>query len=186
MKSSQQGVQRKIESLPWWEILVPGVVAVFIGFWLLLSPQAAATDIFRLLGFFFLIGGIASIAGVLRSRAQWGYKVFGGLLAIILGLVLISQPLGSAYLASAAVIWIIGVGAILIGIALIIQGVAYAGWGHTILGIVCLALGGLFILGAAIGALVGPAAFGAVCLVGGTLAIVEGARVRGRRRSQPM
>jgi uncharacterized membrane protein HdeD (DUF308 family) len=176
-KKFEQKVQKRIETLPWWAVLLLGIAAALIGIFLLVSPKATATQIFQLLGLFFLIAGVLSLFGLLRDRRNWGWKVFAGVLGIIVGLVFLFEPTAAAYLGSAIVVWFLGTAAILVGIALIIQGVAYAGWGHTVLGIVALIFGILVILLAALGALTMPWVFGVLALVGGVLLVVDSIRM---------
>jgi uncharacterized membrane protein HdeD (DUF308 family) len=177
-KKLEQRVQQRIEALPWWAVLLLGIAAALIGCFLLVSPKATATDIFRLLGLFFVVAGAQSMIGLVRDRRNWGWKVFAGVLGIIAGLVFLFEPTASAYLGSAIVVWFLGTAAILVGIALIIQGIAYAGWGHTVLGIVALIFGILVILLAALGALTMPWVFGLLAVVGGIFLVVDAVRMR--------
>jgi uncharacterized membrane protein HdeD (DUF308 family) len=171
-------VNDRIRALPWWAFLLVGLASLALGALLVISPQAAITNIFRIVGLLGILGGAAAIISILFSRRSWGWKLFGGILGLLIGLVLLASPLGTAYLAAAIVVWVVATAAILAGVGLIIWGVANALWEYTVLGILALGLGALLILTIAVGSLVVPWLFGIVAIIGGGAIIWDAFRMR--------
>jgi uncharacterized membrane protein HdeD (DUF308 family) len=119
----------------------------------------------------------------------WGYKLFGGLAAILIGLALAGQPLFGAYLLAAAALWILGVGVLLGGVALVIGGLSYASWTPTARGkawlmvgggVVCLIAGLGIVLGSAMGPLKAPWLYGLAVIAAGVGVIAGGLNMRRR------
>jgi len=177
-------LKQRFQALPWWVVLLAGVAAILVGILLIMAPKNTVTTIMWIAGWVAIVVGAVVVISVPFNRTIWGWKLFGGTTAVIIGLAMRAQPLNSAYILSALVVWCLGIGAILAGAALIIQGVAYAGWGHTIAGIFSLTFGIVLIFTAVIGALVVPAMFGIAGVLGGVLVIGNAFRVRRRGRTQ--
>lgn len=165
-------VERRTQSLPWWAVLLAGILLAVIGVLLIISPAAAATYLFLALGIACAIGGIVFIASIWFDRAGWVWRLLAGLGLILLGLAIFGQPLLSAYLLAAMVLWILGAAAIVGGIVLILMAFSYAGWKYGLPGALSIVLGGMLILGSTIGPLKAPWAFGIAAVAGGVAAIV--------------
>jgi uncharacterized membrane protein HdeD (DUF308 family) len=172
--------QNKPRSVPWWAGLLAGIIAVTIGVLLILSPETTATYLFWILGIACLIGGVVAFGSILFTRASWGWKLLAGIIAIVLGLALISEPLFSAYLLAAMALWILGAVVAVAGVVLIIMAFSGVGWWYGILGGLAIALGALLILGSVIGPLKAPWVFGLAAIVAGIMAIVAALRSRSR------
>jgi uncharacterized membrane protein HdeD (DUF308 family) len=134
MRSQAVPLPSQTRSFPWWAGLVVGIVAVVIGVLLILSPRTAATYLFWILGIACLVGGVVALASILFRRVSWGWKLLAGIVAIVLGLALISQPLFSAYLVAAMSLWILGAIVIVGGVVLIIMGFSqFFSWAYAVL-----------------------------------------------------
>jgi len=171
-------VERRTESLPWWALLLAGIVLAVIGVLLIVTPRTAATGLFWILGIACIIGGIAFFVSIWFYRASWVWRLLAGLGAILIGLAIISQPLLSAYLFAAMLLWILGAAVIVGGIGLLLWGISYAGWVPGIGGVLCMILGGMLILASTVGPLKAPWAFGIAAVAGGAAAIVAAFRMR--------
>jgi uncharacterized membrane protein HdeD (DUF308 family) len=182
MRSRAVPGQRPSRPVPWWVGLPAGIVAAIIGVLLIVSPKTTASYLFWILGIACLVGGVVALVSILFRRAAWGWKLLAGLLAILVGLGLISQPLFSAYLLAAISLWVLGAVLILAGMLLMVPAFSGMGWWYGILGVVAMGLGVLLILGSVIGPLRAPWVFGVAAIVAGILAIV--ASVQARRRPQ--
>jgi uncharacterized membrane protein HdeD (DUF308 family) len=158
-----------------------GIVAVAVGVLLILSPTTTATYLFWILGIICLVGGVVAFASILFNRASWGWKLLAGIVAIVLGLALVSQPLFSAYLVAAMALWILGAVVVAVGVVLIIVGFSrFASWAYALLGVLVAVIGALLILVSAIGPLKAPWAFGVAVILAGIGAIA--AALQSRRR----
>jgi uncharacterized membrane protein HdeD (DUF308 family) len=180
---------RSSRSLPWWALLLPGLVAVVVGVLLIVAPRVTAFDLFLLLGGVCILGGMIALISLALNRVQWGYKLFGGLVAILIGLALVSDPLFGAYLLAAMALWILGVGVLLGGVGLIIAGLSYASWtptgrGRGALmaagGALCLIAGFGIVLGSAVGPLKAPWLYGLAIIAAGVGSIAGALSKRSR------
>jgi uncharacterized membrane protein HdeD (DUF308 family) len=171
-------VERRTQSLPWWAILLAGAILAVIGGLLIVTPRTGATVLFWILGLTSIVGGIALIASIWFNRASWVWRLLAGSGAILLGLALISQPVFGAYLLAAMILWILGAAVVVGGVFLILQAFSYAGWVRGLLGVLCMLLGGMLILGSTVGPLKAPWAFGIAAVAGGMIAIVSAFRMR--------
>ena len=182
MKSFRASGQSKTRNIPWWAILLAGIVLVIIGVLLIITPKTAATGLFLVLGVLCALGGLGAIVSIVFTRKQWGTRLLAGAGLILLGLALLSQPLLSAYLVAAIILWILGAAVVLGGIFLILQAFSYAGWLRGLLGALCLIIGAMLILGSTIGPLKAPWAYGIAAVAGGIAAIV--AAIQQKKRPQ--
>ena len=178
MRSRAAPLQQKPRSVPWWVGLLAGIIAAVIGVLLILSPKTAATYLFWILGIACLTGGVVALGSILFSRASWGWKLLAGIIAIVLGLALISEPLFSAYLLAAMALWILGALVIVAGVVLIIVAFSGVGWWYGILGGLAIVIGALLILGSVIGPLKAPWVFGLAMIVAGIGAIAAALQSR--------
>src|SRR5690242_6668938 len=83
---------------PWWVVLLEGIAGVIIGICLLISPGMTTLVLVQFLGFYWLFCGILSLVSLFVDRTAWGWKLVGGILGIIAGLIVIRHPLWSAVL----------------------------------------------------------------------------------------
>ena len=187
MRSRTMPMSRPSRSIPWWALLLPGFVVVIIGVLLIVAPRDTATGVFMVLGGAAILGGMIALISLAFNRVMWGYKLFGGLAAILIGLALAGQPLFGAYLLAAAALWILGVGVLLGGVALVIGGLSYASWTPTARakgglmvggGVVCLIAGFGIVLGSAMGPLKAPWLYGLAVIAAGVGVIAGGLNMR--------
>jgi uncharacterized membrane protein HdeD (DUF308 family) len=119
---------------PWWAVLIQGIAAVVIGGLLLARPVSTTVVLVAFLGWWWLISGIFDIISLFWNRAQWGWKLFSGLLGIIVGGFIIGAPFIGAASLLVAYALILGIGGIVYGIVDIVKAFQGAGWGRGVLG----------------------------------------------------
>jgi uncharacterized membrane protein HdeD (DUF308 family) len=171
-------------------MLIQGIAAVVIGVLLLANPSATLIGLAIFIGAFWLIGGIFDIIGAFTRRSgdrHWWWSLIGGIIGIIAGLFLLSQPLAGAVVLPFTIILLIGVAAIVSGIFNIIWAIRarneIRGEGWLILwGVISIILG-IFVLsgllnetGATIIAFVWVAAI--LAIIGGLAMIIFSFRLR--------
>ena len=176
---------RAFQGLPWWVVSSAGIASVGLGILLLISPTTALAALVRIVGWVGIVGGGAAILSILFDRAAWGWKLFGGSLSILVGMILASQPQASAYLVSAIVIFMLGTAFLLTGIVLLIMGIAIYAWARAVLGALIAAAGALLIFTVALSALLAPWLFAIAAVAGGALTIVQAVRMRAHGRAVP-
>jgi uncharacterized membrane protein HdeD (DUF308 family) len=166
------------EALPWWLVLVEGILAAFLGLVLLIAPGASLFFIVQLLGLYLFIAGIFRIIGIFLDSSSWGLKLIGGLLCLIAGLAVLRHPLWSTIMAPAGLVVFVGFLAMLQGAAGLVVAFQGGGWGMGALSV----LGILFGLFLVINPLIGVAALtlilAVVMLIGGVGAVIQAFRMR--------
>ncbi|WP_126551337.1 DUF308 domain-containing protein [Dictyobacter kobayashii] len=114
---------------PWWMVMMEGVALVIVGLLLLVSPSTTTLVLVRILGWFWLIGGILSIVSIFIDNTQWGWKLAIGVLGLLAGLVVIQHPLWSAIMIPTLIVICLAVQALIVGAIELIQGFSGGGVG---------------------------------------------------------
>jgi len=158
--------------------LVEGIVVALLGLILLVAPGASLSFLVMLLGIYLLIAGISRFVGISLDSSSWGWKLAAGILCLIAGFAVLSNPLWSATLASAGLVILVGFLAMLQGAAGLIVALQGGGWGMGLLSV----LGILFGLFLVINPLMGVATLTLILaifmLIGGVGAVIQAFRMR--------
>jgi uncharacterized membrane protein HdeD (DUF308 family) len=173
------------EALPWWLVLVEGIVVALFGLILLVAPGASLVFLVWLLGIYLFIAGISRIVGIFLDSSFWGWKLVAGILCLIAGLAILSDPLWSTTLASTWLVILVGFLAMLQGAAGLVVAFQGGGWGMGVLS----ALGILFGLFLVINPLIGVATLtfilAIIMLIGGVGAVIQALRMRREAGAEP-
>jgi uncharacterized membrane protein HdeD (DUF308 family) len=133
--------------VPWWIVLLEGIISVALGLLLLLYPFATFTALLLVLGCFWIIGGIfgliALVAG-LRVASKWWVSLIWGLLSIIAGILVLNHPFITTLVAQAVLIYVVAFMLIIGGVSAIATANQWSGQRESKWGIIILAL--LFII----------------------------------------
>lgn len=106
---------------PWWALLLGGVLSVAAGVVSLAWPGITAVALLYLVAFWSLARGVFHIAAAIQWRKELSGEwllALDGVISIIFGVVLLLQP-GAGML---ALLWLLGVFAIIAGVTLIVVG----------------------------------------------------------------
>lgn len=165
---------KSLSSVPWWLVLLQGILSVLVGVMLLTAPGSAMIILVRLLGWYWLIKGIFSLSAVFHpeARAHRGWLIFSSLLGILAGCAVLDHPLISAVFVPAVLVTFIGIAGLLIGFNDLVAAFRGAGWSMGLLGVISVLLGGALLFNTVIGVAVLPYVIGTVEVVGGFAAIV--------------
>ncbi|AWH01236.1 MULTISPECIES: HdeD family acid-resistance protein [Rhodococcus] len=108
----------RLDGWGWW--LAMGLVSIAAGIVALVWPAATALVVLYIIAFYAILFGVTGIIGALSFRkvpnSGWGWSLFAGILAVLLGVVLLIFP-GSGII---SLIWLLGIYAILFGVLLIV------------------------------------------------------------------
>jgi uncharacterized membrane protein HdeD (DUF308 family) len=135
----------KTDLVPWWLILLQGLLALIIGIYLILYPIRTTIYLVGVLGWYWLFVGLLTLGTILMDRTDWMWRAISGILGILAGIVVIGHPLWSALLVPETLVIIAGVLTICFG-ALSLFWAMREGWGAAIAGVLSI-LFGLLILG---------------------------------------
>ncbi|WP_292463245.1 DUF308 domain-containing protein [Methanolobus sp.] len=133
-------------------LLLGGIASIIFGILLLSWPGATLSVIMLLVGLWWLIQGIAMIFSIFLDRSGWIWKLLGGIIGIIAGIIVLQHPLQAAVIVPATLALILGILGMSMGIIAVIAAFAGDGWGTGILGIVSILIGLMFIFNAWVGA----------------------------------
>lgn len=165
-------------AFPWWVTLVQGIAALVIGGLLLIQPKTTIVVLIQFLGWFWLIGGVFELIGLFWNHDQWGWKVFSGLLGVVLGGYIIGAPLMGALAVLGGYALFLGIGGIVVGIADVVKAFQGAGWGKGILGAFSILFGLFIAFNLLPAALALPWVFGVLGIVFGVAAIVMSFQIK--------
>ena len=173
-------------SIPWWLVLLEGIAAVIIGIFLLTAPSITLLFLVQVAGFFWLVGGVLRTVSIFVDSSLWGWKLLGGIIGILAGMVVLQHPLWSTLLVPAVYVIILGIQGLMFGGTSLVVAFRGGGWGAGILGALSIVFGIILLLNPVfIGIAVLPFVLGAFALVGGIAAVVGAFRLRSRRPSVP-
>ncbi len=170
--------QAEAAGVPWWLVLIEGIALIILGLLMLASPGMTTLILIQFVGIYWLIAGIFKIISIFMDSSGWGWKLAGGILGIIAGIIVVQHPIWSPFVIGATLVIILGVQGLIIGVIGLIQGFKGAGWGTAILGIVSILFGLLFLFNVWGFTLALPWAVGLLALVGGVLAIIAAFRLK--------
>jgi uncharacterized membrane protein HdeD (DUF308 family) len=174
------------EGLPWGLVLVEGIVVALLGLILLVAPGASLVFLVWLLGIYLLIAGIFRIVGIFLDASSWGWKLAAGILCLIAGLAILSNPLWSTTLASTWLVILVGFLAMLQGAAGLIVAFQGGGWGMGALSVLGILFGLFLVINPLIGVATLTFILAIVMLIGGVGAVVQAFRMRrGAAAEQP-
>ena len=165
---------------PWWLGVIVGVATIFLGILLLTAPGMTTVVLVQLLGLYWLAVGCVQLATVFVDSTRWGWKVAGGILGIIAGLVTIQHPLWSAIVLPTTLVFAIGLLGLLFGVMGMIAAFTGAGWGMGIMGALSVIFGLLLMLNPFGPAIALPILLGLLAIGGGIAATFMA--FRGRKR----
>jgi uncharacterized membrane protein HdeD (DUF308 family) len=166
------------EALPWWLVLVEGAVVALLGLTLLVAPGASLFFLVLLLGFYLLVAGIFRIVGIFLDPSSWGWKLVAGILCLIAGLAILSDPLWSTTLASTWLVILVGFLAMLQGAAGLIVAFQGGGWGMGALSVLGIIFGLFLVINPLIGVATLTLILAIFMLIGGVAAVVQAFRMR--------
>ena len=175
------------EALPWWLVLVEGIVVALLGLLLLVAPGASLVFLVWLLGIYLLIAGIFRIIGIFLDSSSWGWKLAAGILCLIAVLAILSNPLWSTTLASTWLVILVGFLVMLQGAAGLIVAFQGGGWGMGALSVLGILLGLFLVINPLIGVATLTFILAIFMLIGGVGAVVQAFRMRreGAAAQQP-
>ena len=181
--TSQQSAAHDVGLLPWWLVLLWGIIAVIIGCLFLAYPYNTLMASIVFLGIYWFIGGIFTLFAAFMDATDRGWKILISIISIIAGLAIMAYPLYSFLLVPAFFIIFVGFWACFVGLVKLYQGFTGKDAGTGVLGVISLIFGILLLVYPYVAAALIPYIFGGFALVGGIAAIVVSFMVRGEQKA---
>lgn len=170
--------QQPARSVPWWLVLLEGILFLILGAFLLIRPGITFAVMVQVIAIYWLIAGVVNIVSIFFDSSGWGWKLFIGIVGILAGLVLFGEPILNAVLFGMAITWVMGFFGIVYGIMAIINFFQGAGWVSLVLGILSIIFGLILLFNTFVAALALPWVFAIFLIFGGVSAIVAAFQMR--------
>ena len=155
-----------------------GIVVALFGLILLVAPGASLFFLVLLLGIYLFIAGIFRIVGIFLDSSSWGWKLAAGILCLVAGLAILSDPLWSTTLASTWLVILVGFLAMLQGVAGLVVALQGGGWGMGALSVLGILFGLFLVIKPLIGVATLTLILAIFMLIGGMWAVVQAFRIR--------
>ena len=178
MTTAPAAFEKQKRSMPWWLVLIQGILLVVVGILLFTNTGATVVVLAQILAIYWLIAGVLELVSIFIDRSAWGLKLLGGIIGIWAGLFIINNPIGGTLAFGFAVVIILGIQALLLGITNIIQAFRGAGWGIGLLGVINIIFGIILLSNSMIAVATLPWVLGGFAIVGGIASIVFAFRLK--------
>jgi uncharacterized membrane protein HdeD (DUF308 family) len=175
----------------WWVFLLQGLVAIGFGLVLFFQPVVTLIVMTTFLGVYWLIDGVFKVIGAVTGRSgdrSWWLLLLAGLLGIVAGLLVLSQPLLATFLTQLFLVYMLAAQALIGGVLSIVWAVRVRneikGEGWVIIGgILAIALGILLFSAPVASILLIAQITAIVAIVGGIGLIIAAFRWRSQSAS---
>ena len=137
----------EVDSVRWTSVLLRGIVAVIFGIVLLAWPQATVGVVIWVFGVFAIAAGVIGMTVAFterRERAHWVWSIVGGLASVVVGIIVLANPHGSAkfvlfLIAIMAIIW--GLSDLFMAVTIRKEASAFSVWMLVLAGLISFAFG---------------------------------------------
>jgi len=134
----------KVAKAIWWLVLIRGILAIVFGIIALIHPGVAFLVLVYTFAAYAFIDGIANIVHAVRVRnrdKRWGWLLAQGILSVLAGIVAFVFPLAAGITLGIFALSLIGVYAIMMGIAGLPAAASVVDGGRKVLGFIVAILG---------------------------------------------
>jgi uncharacterized membrane protein HdeD (DUF308 family) len=157
-----------------YAFILGGLTGVVFGIILLIRQEEAISLLAVVLGLWWLIHGAFLVFSVFIDSTDWGWKVAIGILGMIAGILVLSNPTEAARVFQGLFGVYLGVLGILIGIAAFVGAFRGGGLGAGVFGAVSVIMGVLILFNAEFTTVLLITLFGALLIINGVVSIYLG------------
>jgi len=176
---------KQVASAIWWLVLLRGIAAVLLGILLFTNTAATLSVIIIFLGIYWVVDGISTLLASFIGREEhsnWGWGIFVGIINILAGLAVLSQPVLTAIFTTSFIVSFVGIMIIISGVWSIVTGFRLrktsGEWVMIIGGVLGLILGLLLVMNPLFSALVYVYIIAVFLIIGGFSLIVMAFQVK--------
>ena len=177
---------KEILSRAWWLVLLRGIAAIIIGGLLIAQPGLTALVLVQFMGAYWFVDGIFKLIAALTGHTgaiSWGWALLAGILGILAGLAVFSQPMAAAILTPLFLVYLLAFQSIISGVIHIVQAIRVRQvidneWSIILTGLLSIILGAILLAQPLMSAATLPVVLGIFALAGGLSLIFFAFRVR--------
>jgi len=176
---------KQVASAIWWLVLLRGIAAVLLGILLFTNPDAILSVVIIFLGIYWVVDGIITLLASFTGREEhsnWGWGIFVGIISILAGLAVLSQPVLTAIFTAQFIVSFVGIMIIISGVSSIVTGFRLrktsGEWMMILGGVLGLILGLLLLMNPLFSALVFVNITAIFSIIGGFALIVMAFQVK--------
>ncbi|WP_373838169.1 HdeD family acid-resistance protein [Methanospirillum sp.] len=167
-----------VRGMPWWLVLVWGILAVIIGLMLITTPLITTYYLVLFMGAYWFAGGIITLVSLFTDKSNMGWKIFLSVISIIAGIAIMAYPLYGEIVVLTMLVFIIGFWGLLIGGTKLYEAFRAKDAGSGILGLISIVFGIILIIFPWGAALALPLIAGVFALIAGISSIVVAFQVK--------
>jgi uncharacterized membrane protein HdeD (DUF308 family) len=177
---------KEILSHAWWLVLLQGLTAVIIGGLLVAQPGLTVLVLVQFMGAYWFVDGIFKLIAALTGHTgaiSRGWALLAGILGILAGLAVFSQPMAAAFLTPLFLVYLLAFQAIISGViqmvhAIRVRQVIDNEWSIILTGLLSIILGVILLGQPLMSAAALPVVLGIFALAGGLSLIFFAFRLR--------
>jgi len=177
---------KEVLSHAWWLVLLQGIAAVILGGLLITQPGLTVLVLVQFMGAYWFVDGILKLISALAGHTgaiSRGWALLAGILGILAGLAVFSQPLASATLTPLFLVYLLALQAIISGVIHVVHAIRVREmidneWSIILSGLLSIILGVILLSQPLLSAATLPVVLGIFALAGGISLIFFAFRVR--------
>ena len=173
-----EGMMSWTSLLPWWVVLLWGLLSLIIGIMFLTTPGITTIIMITFMGAYWLVGGFFTLGSLAVDKTNMGWKIFLSIVNILAGLVILLYPLYSTVFILSFFAIFIGFWGVFIGAAHLFQAFKTKDGGNGVLGVISMIFGIVILIYPFIAAELIPFIVGIVAIVSGIAAVIAAFQVK--------
>lgn len=175
---STDGMINWTSLLPWWLVLLWGLLSLIVGIMFLTTPGMTTLIMITFMGAYWLVGGLFTLGSLFSDKSNMGLKIFLAVVNILAGIVILLYPLYSTVFIISFFAIFIGFWAVFIGAAHMFQAFRTKDGGTGVVGIFSIIFGLIILIFPFIAAEAIPFIVGIVAILSGIAAIIAAFQVK--------
>ncbi|WP_214036873.1 DUF308 domain-containing protein [Methanospirillum sp.] len=177
-RHTDEEIEEAVRGMPWWLVLVWGVLAVIIGIMLITTPLITTYFLVLFMGAYWFAGGIITLFSLYSDKTNMGWKIFLSIISIIAGIAIMAYPLYGELVVLTMLVFMIGFWGLLIGGTKLYEAFRAKDAGAGILGLLSIVFGIILLIFPWGAALALPLIAGAFSLLAGICSVVVAFQVK--------
>lgn len=164
--------------LPWWLILVWGILSLAIGVMFVTTPGITMVILITFMGAYWLVGGLFTLGSLAVDKTNMGLKIFLSVVNILAGILILLYPLYSTLFILDFFAIFIGFWGCFIGAVHLYHAYTTKDAGNGVLGIISLIFGLIILIFPLFVAALIPIIVGVFAIVTGISAVIAAFQVK--------